>query len=184
MHLFTNLFRAIFLRFFRYAQCLNNAVAHLSEGWREKPCPMCDTSVDSSHSLGYTWSVHTIKSQRFSGGICTSNRKSILRYMTRPSHGGHAIRVRCFQDRCGKLPARIRLPGAVARAEHHYLPQVISLDYKLTLSSPAGAHLPIRNHCEIHVCRQSMRGLDRCGTQRRRFFSPANRALLGSKIIP
>ena len=75
------------------------------------------------------------------GGISSFKPNSILRYMTRPSHGGHAVGVRCFQDRCGKLPGRIRLPGAVARAEHHYLPQVISLDYKLTLSSPAGAHL-------------------------------------------
>ena len=59
---------------------------------------MCDTTVDSSHSLGYTWSIHTIKSRRFSDGICTSNRNFILRYMTRPSHGGHAVGVRGFQD--------------------------------------------------------------------------------------
>ena len=59
---------------------------------------MCATSVDSSLSLGYTSNVHTIQSKRFSAGIRTSNPNSILRYIARPSHGGHAVGVRGLQD--------------------------------------------------------------------------------------
>ena len=59
---------------------------------------MCATSVDSSLSLGYTSNVHTIQSKRFSAGIRTSNSNSILRYIARPSHGGHAVGVRDLQD--------------------------------------------------------------------------------------
>ena len=116
---------------------------------------MCATSVDSSPFLGYTWSVHTIQSQRFSAGIRTSNGNSILRYITRTSHAGHAVGVRGLQDgrqvsreaasdqRASDPPAPLAAPNNISRPE--LIPLIASAH-----SPPSGAPEPeiiVRSMC-------------------------------------
>ena len=109
--------------------------------------------------------------------------------MTRPSHGGHAVGVRGLQD--GRRVSREAAigqsgsdpPAPLAAPNNTSYPELIPL-LASAQSPPAGAPESEIIVVTIHVCRQSMRGLDRCGTERRRFFSPANRGQLGSKIVP
>ena len=89
------------------------------------------------------------------GGICSFNRNSILRYMTRPSHGRHAVGVRDFKDgpRIPLEAARIQrasdTPAPSAATNKISYPKLIPLTASAH-SSPAGApvsEIIVRSMC-------------------------------------